>query len=195
MAKKKKTNKALVYFIAAIMLLSAFFMGTRLNEPTQRSQPEGSIIGYNVTLMGDSAAIVKILSAGGDIIAIPTSTRDLTSDSLSYILDNNITGVANTTFEYSNSYAFFRFETSDFFKNDSEVTHMLDGYIREYTIYRSYDGDASGVTVELIGTPDLSEGDNVTALMFKRSDNLKITAIQKSKVGSGNLAAGNESAE
>lgn len=180
----------MVYLIGGVMLLSAFFMGTRTSEPLQSEETLSGLIQYDVALIGNASALVAVSSSGGDYVVIPSNTRPLTPDAIAYVVDNNISGVLNSTLEYTNAYIFFRFCVLDSFENESAIRSLLDREIRRYTLYRVYDGDASGVSVELVGTPDLSSGDVVKAILFRRSDNGKIIAIQESKVAPENKTAG-----
>jgi len=184
MAKKKaKGSKFMVYLIAGVMLLSAFFMGTRTNTPVaSNTADESRWVEYDVEIATADPIILEVGDFSGDYIAMPTSTSGINADSISLVLENNVSGVSETSFEYTNAFLFFRFRTNDFFQNESQLTSMLDRNLRRYTLFRTYKSDAMGTSAELIGSRDLVASDRVKALFFKRSDDGRFIAIQQQKV-------------
>jgi len=182
--KKKRAEKFLAYFLGAIMLLSALsFIGSR-PPPTQQDteQNQDALIQYEVSQFGNTSAIVSVLSGPSDYIAIPINVRLLTSERLAYVVTNNISGVLDTTLEYTNAYVFFRFRVTSDFTGEEDITSILDSEIGSYTLYRIYESEVAGMNVELIGAQDLSEGDQAKALLFKRADNGKIIGIQNERI-------------
>ena len=180
--KKKKAERFLVYLIAAVMLLSALsYIGSRTIEPWEAAQPLDALVQYEVAPVGNTSTLVAVSSQPSDYIAIPMNPQFITRESLAYVLANNISGVVNTTLEYTNAYVFFRFRVSPTFEGENDVTSLLDSEVRGYSLYRVYGGEVSGTPVELVGTPELEEGDTVKAFLFRRADNAKMIAIQEEK--------------
>jgi len=186
-AKTKRGKQAMVYLVAAVMLLSAFYMVTR-SVPT--AQPAGDaqskVNEYSVQVIGNTSVLVQVGEARREIIAVPADLSSVSGEVILELANYSSENITFVTVDYTNAFVFFRFTFASAEPPLDEVNSLVKSWLRGARLYRLYNGRAGNEGVELVAALDLEAGDFVHALLLARTDREgAITALAQKNVPAG----------
>jgi len=187
--KNSKGQKFMIFVVALIMLLSAFYW---INErPNQQAEPESgnlnvsNVIQYTVVPTVNGSAIVRVESPLNEIVAVPKRPELVRAEVITEVLNVSFPGVSNVTVELSNAYVLFKFEVGDASQVFGNISSQIRSYVGDVKVYRAYSALIGGGRIYLLAEQGLLKGDFVRAILLERQDTYQTIGLQQNRVAVG----------
>ncbi|MFH1721125.1 MAG: hypothetical protein ABH950_00820 [Candidatus Altiarchaeota archaeon] len=174
----QKWGRIGVYFISAIMLLSAFsyFAGNTPVPPPSDDLGDYSVRQYQVDQVGNSTMLAKITEKTLKYLVIPDD-RELSrmnAEVIESFIQANFTDVSEVKAEATNSFFIYTL-VAERELNESLLKEEIGKRIRGYRLYRGFNGELqfpinSIQNAYVIGETELELGDTVSVILFSRED-------------------------
>jgi len=187
-AAKKRNQKAMIYVVAGIMLLSGFYMFSRKIDAPLRESLSEDIEEYDVERIGNKTGIIEVTEATGELVVLPKNPKYLRYESIRSLLNYSSENISNTTAESTNAYLIFKLHYTTDSPPMEEVEKLLQGELGEYKLMSGYNGLIGTSSTYLMGSLNLSKGDFVRAILLRRVEGgaeSGIVGIETKKVFGG----------
>lgn len=169
-AKKKKNSRFMIYLIIGVMLFSAFFLTTQVQQAPEDEEFDINLDfeEYSVIRVGNKTVLAVVSAMTSDIIIIPQSVGRLLPENLEAVLDAELDGVESIKGEFSDAYMLFKFTVSNFTQAEPEIERLVRSELRSHTTHRGYTAQVGKDDVYLIGSPKLALGDYVGVILLQK---------------------------
>ncbi|MBD3262420.1 MAG: hypothetical protein GF334_12280 [Candidatus Altiarchaeales archaeon] len=166
--RKKGFQKYVIVLVAGLMLFSGLFFGLRQPEAPSKDQSREYPIRFVEVQALEGLGEVTVQRRLRQVAAYVENPQALDSDDVLRILSGNYSHVTDVELESSNAYTVFIFYTP----NPDQALETLGKQLilpEGKRLYQLYVGETSFGQAIIYGM-NLSEEDNVNALLYQRKD-------------------------